>query len=290
MPDHDSGGATGQLSPVLSRYTNYLMRRAFARANRLSLETVSGGAHPRDYLVLGVLAEKNAYSQQDLVERLGINRTVMVKLIDRLEDAGCVVRSRNPTDRRSYVLSLTPQGRQAMTDMGPAISHGDDRLTAPLSAQERRRLPELLRPLLPGLDETPEQRTAYLIAQAHHALRRRADDALAELGVAARHFGALAVLEELGPCPQQQLAAQLGVTEASAVPIVDDLEQQGLVTRARNPADRRQYALELTPAGRDRFTAARSVFDGLQAELRGVLGAEGDAELRRLLAKLTATD
>lgn len=290
MPDHDIGGAPGQLSPVLAAYTNYLMRRAFARANRLSVEAVSEGAHPRDYQVLGVLTEDNTFSQQDLVERLGINRTVMVKLIDRLEDAGSVVRRRNPSDRRSYVLSLTPAGRQAMADMGPVISHGDDRLTASLLPAERRRLPELLRSLVPGPDETPGQRTSYLIAQAYHSLRRRADDSLAELGIAARHFGALAVLDELGPCPQQQLAVQLGVTEAGAVPIVNDMAQQGLVTRARNPADRREYALELTPAGRKRCADARSVFDGLQAELRTTLGDDGDAELRRLLAKLTATD
>lgn len=288
MSDHDEG-ADSALSPVLAKYTNYLLRRAFAHANRLSLETVTEGAHPRDYLVLGVLAEKDAYSQQDLVERLGINRTVMVKLIDRLEEAGSVVRSRNPTDRRSYVLSLTAQGRQAMTDMRPAISHGDDRLVAPLSAAERRRLTGLLRRLVPGLDESAGQRVSYLIAQAHHALRRRADDALAELGLAARHFGALAVLDEHGPCPQSELAAQLGVTEASAVPIVDDLEQQGLVTRGRDRADRRRYALELTPAGRDRFAAARGCFDALQAELRATLGGDGDAELRRLLAALTAS-
>jgi DNA-binding MarR family transcriptional regulator len=288
VSDHD-GSVGSALSPVLAKYTNYLMRRAFAHANRLSMETVTEVAHPRDYLVLGVLAEKNAYSQQDLAERLGINRTVMVKLIDRLEDAGSVLRSRNPTDRRSYVLSLTEQGRRAMTDMLPAIAHGDDRLVAPLAAAERDRLTGLLQQLLPGLDSTAGAQVSYLIAQAHHSLRRRADDALAELGLAARHFGALAVLDEHGPCPQSELAAQLGVTEASAVPIVDDLEQRGLVSRARDRTDRRRYALELTPAGRDRFDAARGCFDALQTELRATLGEDGDAELRRLLAALTAS-
>src|SRR5438445_12084361 len=50
-------------------------------------------------------------SQHDLGDQLGIDRTTMVELIDDLEKQGAVIRRRNPADRRSYALSLTPRGR-----------------------------------------------------------------------------------------------------------------------------------------------------------------------------------
>src|SRR5438132_14067287 len=60
--------------------------------------------------VLNLLAE-GPISQQELGEQLGIDRTTVVELIDELERKGVVVRRRNPSDRRSYALSLTPKGR-----------------------------------------------------------------------------------------------------------------------------------------------------------------------------------
>lgn len=284
---HNSvAGAGAGVSSVLADYTGYLLRRAFARANRMALEAVSAGAHPRDFVVLNVLAEQDAFSQQDLAERLGINRTIMVKLIDKLEGADYVTRTRNPHDRRSYMLSVTDAGRRAMEAMGPAIADSERRLTVALEPAEHQRLNGLLRRLLPTVGPAPVQRTGYLVAQAHYLVRARHDEALAALDLHTRHFGALAALDELGPCTQQQLADELGVTETAAVQIVDDLERSDLVSRRRDPRDRRRYALELTPAGRERFAAARRAVDAVEAELRATLGSGDYADVRALLIKL----
>ncbi|MFD2354860.1 MarR family transcriptional regulator [Nonomuraea ferruginea] len=50
------------------------------------------------------------------------------------------------------------------------------------------------------------------------------------------------------PCAQQQLARRLDITELAAAQIVDELVRLGLVARGQDPADRRRYALELTPS------------------------------------------
>jgi DNA-binding MarR family transcriptional regulator len=248
------------------------------------------GAQARDYALLLGIADNKAISQQDLSDRLGINRTVMVKLIDRLEEAGHVARVRNPADRRSYMLSLTPAGVQAMRVIGQAVTRGEATLTSRLEPTERDHLDKLLRGLLPQLDETlphpTEQRISYLVIHADLRLRRHGDHALAEMGLQTRHFGALATVDQIGPCTQQELAGQLGVTEATMVQVVDDLQEQGLIERRRNRRDRRRYALVLTDGGRAKLAVARRAVDAVHAEVLDLLGEDGDKELRDLLVKL----
>lgn len=248
------------------------------------------GANPRDFAILGVLADSDAISQQDLADRLEINRTVMVKLIDRLEEVGHVVRTRNPADRRSYTLSLLPAGRQAMAEMAPAVAKGEAELTARLEPDERRRLNELLRRLLPDLDESlphpPSQRTGYLLIHADLRLRRRGDQVLAAVDMQMRSFSALAMVDQIGPCTQQELAIQLGLTETAMVQVIDDLQGQGLVERERDPRDRRRYALRLTDQGKTTLARSHQAVDEVRAEVIDLLGVDGDTELRDLLGKL----
>lgn len=53
--------------------------------------------------------------QNDLARSLGIEGPSLVRLLDRLEAAGLVARSEDPTDRRAKALRLTPEGA-ALTD------------------------------------------------------------------------------------------------------------------------------------------------------------------------------
>jgi DNA-binding MarR family transcriptional regulator len=286
----DESFATTPATPALAGYTGHLLRRACIRTRQVMQSVLPPGAQARDFAILGALADSDAVSQQDLADRLGINRTVMVSLIDRLEELDQVTRSRNPTDRRSYMLSLTPQGRRAREDMVPAVAKGEAELTARLRPAERRRLNALLRQLLPDLDERlphpPQQRTGYLIIHADLRLRRRGDQVLTQVGLQMRHFSALVALEQTGRCTQQELAAQLGVTEAAMVQVIDDLQRQGLVERQRDPRDRRRYALLLTEPGKARLAQAQDVVEEVRAEVVELLGAQGDQELRDLLARM----
>lgn len=287
-----------ELPPALAVYAAHLLRRAHIRANRLAnhlapefgLAAGQGAAGARDFQILDALSAPARYSQQDLGERLGINRTTMVKLIDRLEQAGQVTRARNPGDRRSYVLVLTDDGRSAAKAMEPAMSAGDDRLTAALTAVERDRLDTLLSTLLARTPpENGVRRTAPLIAQAHHFVRRRIEDALTDVGLQARHFGALTVLAD-DACSQQRLARRLGISEQAILQIVDDLENAGRVVRERDPQDRRRYALRLTDAGRGALDTARQAVEAAESEMGTTLGTDGRAELKALLAKMLRAD
>ncbi len=269
----------------LTDYTGYLLRSAFMRAAGLGARTFPKGSHPRDASVLSTLDAVGPCSQQQLVAALHVNRSVMVKLIDGLEARGLVERRRNPDDRRSYALYPTAAGRRELEAMGPLMDRGEAVFAEALSGAERERLIELLHALVQPPESAMARRLGFLITQAHHRFRGRADEILRPLGIEVRHFGALTALAD-GVPSQRELADRLRVSGPVVVEMVDALEARGMVERRRDPVDRRSNALVVTDAGRDALDAARGKLDDATRELVAPIGAEGDAELRSLLRKL----
>jgi DNA-binding MarR family transcriptional regulator len=92
--------------------------------------------------------ERGSLSQQAIGERLRIDRTTMVALIDDLERAGYVKRERNPDDRRAYVISLTAAGRRAQTRAEKAVDEHALQFFGRISEPERQELHRLLARLI----------------------------------------------------------------------------------------------------------------------------------------------
>jgi DNA-binding MarR family transcriptional regulator len=123
------------------------------------------GLEPRHAGLLSRLAANEGLSQQALGELLGLNATRMVFLVDELEQRGLVERRRNATDRRSYALYLTPQGREALQQVQAFGSSHQDEIGSSLTRAERIELASLLRRLaaeqgiteqsLPGVPPRP---------------------------------------------------------------------------------------------------------------------------------------
>ncbi len=101
--------------------------------------------------VLNLLA-LGAISQQALGDQLGIDRTTMVELIDQLEQQGVVVRRRNPSDRRSYALSLTPRGRSVQKRAARAFEAAADDFFGPLRPAEQQALTDMLQRIIASAD------------------------------------------------------------------------------------------------------------------------------------------
>ncbi|MGI8411944.1 MAG: MarR family winged helix-turn-helix transcriptional regulator [Solirubrobacteraceae bacterium] len=278
---------------ALAGQTGYLARLAFLRAVQWAEAAFPDDVHPRYFGVLTTLMELGPRSQHELSVALHINRTIMVQLIDELEASGLVERRRNPDDRRSYALRVTVEGKRALEQMKSPVLRGEQGLTQPLSATERRRLRDLLRRVILAGEEHQTiphglaEQTGYLLAAAHFQLRERFEQALREAGIEPVHFGALATLEAIGPCSQQAIAQQLSVSGTAILQVVDRFEAAGLVKRRRNPADRRSYALEMTPKGHATLRRAHKALASVNAELATMLGGEpAERELHALLAKL----
>lgn len=101
--------------------------------------------------VLNLLAE-GPISQQAIGEQLGIDRTTVVELIDELEGQEVVVRRRNPADRRSYALHLTPKGKTVQKRAARAFDAAADEFFGTLNKRERESLADMLRRLIHGAD------------------------------------------------------------------------------------------------------------------------------------------
>jgi DNA-binding MarR family transcriptional regulator len=212
-----------------------------------------------------------------------VNRTLVVGIVDALERRGLVERRRDPGDRRSYQLHITPAGERAAAELGPKVKQASDVIAARLSAPERARLHELLRALITSepdrlIPPPLVDFTGFLIVQAHFMSRDRANAAFHDLPIEIRHYGVLVALDELGPTSQQALTNAMAVSATMVTQIVDDLEALGLLERRRNAADRRSYTVTMTPEGERVLAAARAT--------AATISIPGDEELRPLLRKL----
>jgi DNA-binding MarR family transcriptional regulator len=285
--------APAGLEPSLAGYTGHLLVRAFFRAQACGTAAMPAGRHPRELAILAALIERGPASQARLGELLKINRTIMVKVMDRLEEAGLVQRVRDPSDRRRYALAPTADGEATLAAMQRAAIGSEEELVAGLTPAEHRRLNTLLTALIPDLTGvlpgSITNRTGFLIARAHHRLRERGGHALRTLGIEPRHFGVLAAIAAAGHCSQQQVADRMGVSGPAIVQTVDELDQAALILRDRNPQDRREYILRLTDQGRTHLAQARGALDEIQAEVADLLTERGAADLNALLGRIALT-
>ncbi len=72
------------------------------------------------------------------------------------------------------------------------------------------------------------------------------------------------------------LARKADLSPASMTAMLDQLEQDGFVTRRRSESDRRQVLVALTDAGRERLASKREHWNAVWLE---ALGHHSDAEL-----------
>jgi len=140
----------------------------------------------------------------------------------------------------------------------------------------------VLPPRPPTLLDLP----SYLAGQVRRIAHRELVEELAGHGYALPHFAVLAALGDFGPLPQHELADRLRFNRSHLVGYLDRLEDQGHVTRSRDPEDRRRQLVALTSTGeklrRDLVQAARRT----ETAAVGVLTEAERRTLTRLLRKV----
>ncbi|HTX30314.1 MAG TPA: MarR family winged helix-turn-helix transcriptional regulator [Solirubrobacteraceae bacterium] len=146
-----SGPPALALHEALTGNTGFLLSRMGMAASRAFAERIAAvGLTPRGWGALNVLDKEGAITQQWLGTCIGMDPSSMVATIDELEAAGLVERRRNPHDRRAHALHITAKGRRALTEGRKVARRAQEELLAPLDADERRQLHELLLRLVQG--------------------------------------------------------------------------------------------------------------------------------------------
>lgn len=124
----------------------WLLAQCF-RAHLSSIDRATAGLPhgPRGYHVLAGAVHRSSRSQAELAKQLGLDRTVMVYLVDDLERAGLVERLPDPNDRRSRLIRATAVGAARLEEVEAAVSAAEAHFLSPLSEQDQAQLHTMLR-------------------------------------------------------------------------------------------------------------------------------------------------
>ncbi len=126
-----------------------------------------------------------------------------------------------------------------------------------------------------------------MVARLGRRLIAMEEPILAAHGISMWAYVALSALDRRATRTQAALAAAIGADKTRLIPVLDDLQRRGLITREPDPADRRVRVLNLTPAGRKLHAAVRA---DIRAAEDTLLAGVAEQDRSGFLAVLQALD
>src|ERR1022692_34698 len=124
------------------------------------------------------------------------------------------------------------------------------------------------------------------LARTAKTLSRAFDDALATAGGSLPVWLVLISLKSQQLGNQRALAAAVGIREATLTHHLNAMDAQGLITRRRDPSNRRVHLVELTEAGEALFGRLRGAAVEFDQRLRRGISGDDIAALEDLLGRL----
>ena len=124
------------------------------------------------------------------------------------------------------------------------------------------------------------------LTRVSRTVSRAFDSDLAEAGGSLPVWLVLVSLKSRSLASQRELAQAVGIQGATLTHHLDAMESAGLVTRRRDPANRRLHLVELTPAGDALFLRLRHAAVAFDLRLRAGLSPAQVSQLEILLTRL----
>jgi DNA-binding MarR family transcriptional regulator len=125
-----------------------------------------------------------------------------------------------------------------------------------------------------------------------HRAGQQAEDLFArsigELGITARQFVVLSVVDGLDDPSQTSLCEISGIDRSTLADIVRRLVTRGLLSRRRTRQDARMYAVRITPEGKEILEKALPIAEQVDATLLGGLTPEQREQFAALLQKIVS--
>jgi DNA-binding MarR family transcriptional regulator len=124
----------------------WLLHRA-AQHMRAGLDEAArahGLTGARDWIVLSALAADSRQTQLALAQSLGLDKTTMTSLLDRMEARGLITRVTDRHDRRARIPELTGAGQRVQAEVASARDRVEAGLLSGFTAGEQAQLRGLL--------------------------------------------------------------------------------------------------------------------------------------------------
>jgi DNA-binding MarR family transcriptional regulator len=133
----DSAAAPAQATVLIARVAR-LVRQRFEQA------LTPLGLRERQLVALSYLRQHGPTAQRMLADRLCMDASSTVCLLNELEEAQLVERRRDRSDRRRGIVMLSSEGERALTAVDAAVQAVEDEVLAGLEPAERSELRGLL--------------------------------------------------------------------------------------------------------------------------------------------------
>jgi DNA-binding MarR family transcriptional regulator len=140
-----------ELAHPFANDLNWLLHRVAAGLGNVE-DDVSRrhGLGIRAFLVLSTIASSPPLTQLALGQQLGLDKTAVTSVLDRLEAGGWIIRLSAPGDRRARVPEATKKGRELATTVSSEIRDAEASILAALSPDDTEHLRTLLQRLAFG--------------------------------------------------------------------------------------------------------------------------------------------
>lgn len=110
--------------------------------------------------VIYALGLRDMVTARDIGMSYGFPKNTLSRAIHSLEKRGIVERHRDTLDRRSFLLTLTAEGRAIFAETLPRFVGGQEDMLSPLTAGERETLSVLLAKIVVNTFDHPPQQTS----------------------------------------------------------------------------------------------------------------------------------
>jgi MarR family transcriptional regulator, transcriptional regulator for hemolysin len=139
-----------------------------------------------------------------------------------------------------------------------------------------------------GCMRPPATPIGLRLTQVSRAVSRSFDEALAAAGGSLPIWLVVLNLKTRSLANQRELAEAMGIRAATLTHHLNAMEVSGLVTRQRDPANRRVHVVALTASGEEAFVRLRGAAMAFDRQLRRGISDEDAATLADLLGRLAA--
>lgn len=140
----DLGVLGESVGPAIRQLRNQLIVRIVQAFERFGLRSGS-------FSTMALIAANPGCAQSDISRETGLDKSVVVALVDELEQRGLAQRMRSQDDRRRNVLTLTDAGRAILAEMTAVVQAVEKPIRAAMSEEEMETMIRLNRKALQAL-------------------------------------------------------------------------------------------------------------------------------------------